>query len=521
MLTFTNKAAAEMKSRALRTAAVASDRINAGTFHSFGQTILRAHGSAVGINPDFEILDSQDQDELAHAAAASIRAPAMSLRGKWSAARITRATPTRDVLRFGEIYEELKRDEDVVDFDDLLVYSAELFEKHPEIATAYAQHYPNILVDEFQDTNAVQFAIIQALGKHASTISVFADDDQAIFQFAGADSENVHKFIQLLEATEYSLTVNYRCAANVVRHANLLIKADSQCSGRQMRADRAGGSVKLTRFNSVEEEAAEIAKEIEHRLEQGAEAETISVLVRNSHRAAHLVRALALREIPVSNWLDQSQESKERRLLKSCLAVVRDTLNARHCKRLAEFYKIQLGAQGATETILMPHKKTAGVGELLKVRALGKGGAPLADVLAAVHASVKAIDDEMAFYLDNVLEEVRAFTKRDPHFSLEHLLEELSLGRTGGAPTEGGGVKLASLHRTKGLQWPCVYIIGLENETLPDYRAVSDESISHERRLCFVGVCRAEDELTLTCARQVNGYSKDASPFLREMKLVR
>jgi DNA helicase II / ATP-dependent DNA helicase PcrA len=519
MLTFTNKAAAEMKSRALRTAAVPSDRINAGTFHSFAQSMLRAHGAAAGINPDFEILDAQDQDELANTAALSIRVARSRLREKWSSSRITREPPSREVRVFGEAYEALKRKEGVVDFDDLLVYSATLLETHPEIATAYGQHYSHILVDEFQDTNAVQFAIIQALSAHAATISVFADDDQAIFQFAGADSENVHKFIKELKAKEFSLTLNYRCTDAVVRHANLLIKADAQCSGRQMRAQRTGGTVRLSKFDSIEQEAAAIADEISGMLQGGSNPEAISVLVRSSRRAEHLVRALTARGVPVSNWLDQTHETAERRLLKSCLGVVHDTLNSRHCKRLCDFYRIPDGHYNSTEAFLLAHENATGIHELMQVRQSGKAGAPLADVLASVHASVKAIDDEMAYYLDGVLGEARAFTKHDPHFSLEHLLEELSLGRTGGAPTEGGGVKIASLHRTKGLQWPCVYIIGLENDTLPDFRATTDEQLSHERRLCFVGVCRAEDELTLTYVRQLSGYPKDRSRFLREMAL--
>lgn len=519
MLTFTNKAAAEMKSRALRTAAVPSDRINAGTFHSFAQNILRAHGTVVGINPDFEILDSQDQDELANTAALSIRVARSKLRERWSSSRITREPPSREILAFGEAYEALKRKEGVVDFDDLLVYSATLLENHPEIATAYGRHYSHILVDEFQDTNAVQFAIIQALSTHAVTISVFADDDQAIFQFAGADSENVHKFIKELKAKEYSLTVNYRCTDAVVKHANLLIKADAQCSGRQMRAHRTGGTVQLLKFDSIQQEAIAIADDISSRLQGGCNPEAISILVRSSRRAENLVRTLTARNVPVSNWLDHSHETEERRLLKSCLAVVRDTLNSRHCKRLCDFYRIPDGRHRSTEAFLFSHDGAAGIRELQQVRQLGKAGAPLADVLASIHESVKAIDDEMAYYLDGVLDEVRAFTVHDPHFSLDHLLEELSLGRTGGAPTEGGGVKVASLHRTKGLQWPCVFIIGLENDTLPDFRATTEEQLSQERRLCFVGVCRAEDELTLTYVRQLNGYLKDRSRFLREMAL--
>lgn len=517
MLTFTNKAAAEMKARALRTAAVPSSRIHASTFHSFGQGLLRAHGELVGITPDFEILDNQDQDELATAAAAAMRSRP-KLR-EWGNARRTRELASRQVLQFGDAYEAAKRQEGVVDFDDLLVYTADLLAKEPEIAAAYGRRFSHLLIDEFQDTNAVQFAIVRALVEHTASVSVFADDDQAIFQFAGADAENVHNFIKQLGAKEYSLTVNYRCREAVVQHANRLIKADTRSSGRQMRAHRPDGIVRLRSFPTTEREAAVLAAEIADKVGRGCKPESISVLVRSSYRAEHLLRALAANEVPVSNWLDLSHETKERRLLRACLSVSRDMLNARHCKRLAEFYGMPEGRERRTAAFLESHKKTPGIRELLQVRELGKRSGSLEEVLSLVRASVEAVDAEMAYYLQGVLDDVRAFIKQDPEFSLEHLLEELSLGSSGGAPTEGGGVKIASLHRTKGLQWPHVYIVGLEEDTLPDYRADNEEGVRQERRLCFVGACRAEDELTLTHVAQLKGYTKEPSRFVEEMEL--
>jgi superfamily I DNA/RNA helicase len=150
---------------------------------------------------------------------------------------------------------------------------------------------------------------------------------------------------------------------------------------------------------------------------------------------------------------------------------------------------------------------------------MARGNTPVEIVLRQVQAAVEAVDSELAYSLNSVLEGVQAFRKHDPDFTLEHLLVELSLGTPGGAPTEGGGVKLASLHRTKGLQWPHVYLVGMEEETLPDHRSVDDEEeLRQERRLCFVGVCRAEERLTLTRVKALRGYMKAPSRFLREMK---
>src|SRR5207245_5178604 len=142
--------------------------------------------------------------------------------------RLRLQLPTAEVAKFGTAFESSKRKGDVVDFDDLIVYVVRLFREKADIAKAYAANFQHILVDEFQDTNAAQFAVVRALAEHAppnSTISVFADDDQAIFGFAGAEAQNINRFCEELQAKIYPLTTNYRCAKEIVAVANRLIKA--------------------------------------------------------------------------------------------------------------------------------------------------------------------------------------------------------------------------------------------------------------------------------------------------------
>lgn len=235
LLTFTNKAAAEMKARALQVATVTSDRVWASTFHTFGMRVLHAHGDLVGVGREFETLDDEEREALSQEAA--LAAGVSDRYRRWSYLRLRRREAHEaEVVRFGQAYEAAKRDRGVLDFDDLIVYTADLFEQHEEVATAYATKYPHLLVDEFQDTNAAQFAIVRALARGTRTVSVFADDDQAIYRFAGAEAENVRRFMIELGATEFPLTVNYRCRQAVVDCANRLIAADPQASGRQMRS---------------------------------------------------------------------------------------------------------------------------------------------------------------------------------------------------------------------------------------------------------------------------------------------
>lgn len=516
LLTFTNKAAAEMKSRTIKASAVASNRITACTYHSFTQGILRAHGKLVGLPQEFEVLDPEEQEQLANTVTKALRG--RNLRWEWSRVRLRCGKPSAAVHEFGERYQALKQEEGAVDFDDLLVLSAKLFEENPQIAAAYGKRYAHFLLDEFQDTNAVQFAIVRALAQHSQTVSVFADDDQAIFRFAGADSKHIVSFTNELRAKEYPLTVNYRCRNAIVECANSLIRADSMTSGRQMRADKDGGEVRCHVFDSAEDEAVYVADQIALLMKQGVAAEDISILVRSEYRAVSLIRTLIAKRVPVSNWLDRTHESKERRLLRCCLAVIADTLNTRSASRLCELFRIPHTEERATEAFLSAHAHFPGITELQETRKLARGGASVELIVKQVQAAIDQIDTELAHSFNSLLEGIQAFKEHDPDFSLENLLSELALGTPGGAPTEGGGVKLASLHRTKGLQWPNVFLVGLEEGTLPDHRSVKDdEELRQERRLCFVGVCRAEDQLVVTRVKNLAGHWKEPSVFLEEM----
>jgi DNA helicase-2/ATP-dependent DNA helicase PcrA len=277
LLTFTNKAAAEMKTRALAAGNLTAERIQAGTFHGFGALVLRSHGDLVGVAKDFEILDAEERDAFA---ADTVNRHGVPDRARqWTYLRLRRQEMPDAVARFGRVFEADKRAAGVVDFDDLVVYTAQLLEDHDELCAAYGARFEHIMVDEFQDTNAVHFAIVAALARHATTVSVFADDDQAIMRFAGADAANVARFSGELEAKTYPLNWNYRCREQIVVHANRLIAADPRPSGRTMRAKKTGGQVVHASFRDTREEAQRLGSEIsELVLERDVPAATIAVL---------------------------------------------------------------------------------------------------------------------------------------------------------------------------------------------------------------------------------------------------
>jgi DNA helicase-2/ATP-dependent DNA helicase PcrA len=518
LLTFSNKAAAEMKARALAVGNLGAERIDAGTFHGFGARFLRSHGELAGIEQGFEILDEEESKELAAETAARHDVP--DRRAQRSYLRVRRARMPPDTEAFGATFERDKRAAGVLDFDDLVVYTAELLESNEELCAAYASRFQHVMVDEFQDTNAVHFAIVAALAKHASTVSVFADDDQAIMRFAGADVANVGRFTRELDATPYTLNWNYRCREQIVRHANKLIAADSSSSGRQMRAKKPGGQVELLRFSDTIAEALALGGEIASLvLEQNVPASSIAVLSRAGPRSNELVEALMQSGVPVTDWRGTAYESEERRLLVACVSTIRARLNDRQARRLSQLLSVEVIEERETHLFLSAHAGSPVAEQLLALRQQALRGASPRAVVEQAQKAIAAYDSDAGERAYELVEAVADFERLDPAFSLDQLLAELVLKSGGRSPTAGGGVKIATLHGTKGLQWPTVFLVGMEQGKLPDYRAVEKGDVGDDRRACFVGACRAEGRLVFSYARSFRGFPQHPSQFLGEMGL--
>lgn len=517
-LTFTNKAAAEMKSRALSASSVASDRLRAGTFHGFGMEFLRGHGGAVGIGSDFDVVDPEEAQEIAMAAAAATSIDDHLAR--WNYCRLRCLEIDGPELEFGQVYEAAKREAAVVDFDDLVVYPGQILRENDNLAAAYAARYHHVLVDEFQDTNAAQFQTVRALAPYTSTVSVFADDDQAIFRFVGAEAENINRFVDQLEAVVYPLTCNYRCRNQIVGRANDLIAADPNPSGRIMRANVEGGEVHRRTFASTAEEARILGKEIEDRLGSADRLPgEIAILVRSGHRASELVDDLTARSVPVSDWRGDTYDSSARRVFTTGMAVLRGKLSDRQAIRLCDLMDEPAPDERDTHALLMSlsHKPLAS--GLLDVRESAFAGAPASQIASHVQELLELEVPEAAAGLRHLAAAVADFEAYDSEFSLDDLLADLVLSGGGRSPTASGGVKVASLHKTKGLEWPVVYLLGLEEGHSPDRHAESAAEIADERRLCFVGICRAEDELNVTFSQRLRSYGKRPSRFLSEMQI--
>jgi ATP-dependent DNA helicase UvrD/PcrA len=517
LLTFTNKAAAEMKARAMDVARISSRRLAASTFHTFCADVLRAHGEVAGISRDFEILDEREARRIANQVASLYSMPS-TLPQQFRDARLRRVVLSEQLKKFGDRYQAAKKQAVVVDFDDLVVMVADLFYARQDIVQAYAGRYPHILVDEFQDTNAAQSSIVHCMAAEAKTVSIFADDDQAIFGFAGAEAANIQRFITISGATAYPLTVNYRSASKIVEAANLIISASPGSSGRKMRAFRIGGTVELRTHMTIEQEAYDIGAEIAGLVSSGTTTGEIAVLVRSGWRADLIFQDLHARGIPVSDWRGESHSPDDRRLFAACLSAVRGTLNARQAGVLCSVMGVEPTGAMETDAFLTKHAEEPLANGLSAMRNLVFDGASAHQVASAAQVAVTSQNVDLGASLQDMIDSVAHFELYDKEFSVEHLLSELALGSIGRAPAAGGGIKVASLHRTKGLQWKIVYLVGLEEGNHPDYRS-TEKGLIEERRLCFVGISRAEDKLFITRCGITGGRARNPSRFLTEMGL--
>ena len=508
LLAFMNKAAAEMKARCLDGAPFAANRIWAGTFHAFGAALLRSHGHLLEIDPDFEILDRDDAVGLGGAGPDAFT--------RWSKARVERQSERHPLTSYGSEYEAAKRRENALDFDDLIVLASKLLESNHDLAQAYGQRYPHLLIDEFQDTDASRFAIIRALAPHVRTISMFADDDQAIMGFAGADRANVQHFCRELDAKIYPLTCNYRSTAAIVAAANRLLAADPAGSDRRMEADRSGGHVALWEFHDDQSEAAEIAAFVSRRLNDCAP-EDIAILVRNAYQGDSVEAALRAVGVPLSDWRGDLVDGEIRKTAAACLAILRPRLASRHETRICDLAAAEFVGHGDSELLIAALSGNPVIDELKRMRMAALGGASVVEVVEHLETLVLAGAPELEPEMQSLVASVRAFAAHDPEFSVEHLLTELALKSGGYAPTATGGVKLSTLHRTKGLEWPIVILACADQGVLPDYRNLLGAKLSEERRLCFVGVTRAEEELILTHAAWRGNRSRPRSQFIGEL----
>ncbi len=576
-LTFTNKAADEMKERVASFVPGLEARANIGTFHSFCGQVLRQHGVHLGIKPDFAIY-SQDndrravfEDALERAAsegkALSVdhtrylglidRMKAQLIQPQDAGARLSQLKdPQRIALAYHVYEEELKR-LNVLDFNALIYEAHRLFTTFPAIATRYRRSHPYWLFDEFQDTNDAQYRLIRAMaGDEFRNIFAVADDDQIIYQWNGASFRQLQRLRADFSVQLIQLPTNYRCPPAIVEAANRLVVYNVQRT--ETKTPLVAGKtdfrlpefehIQLREFATEEEEADAIAREIALRGE--GQWGQIAVLARNRTLLERIQQAL--QDQHVLTVVAQRRDdflSAEFRWLVACLTQVLRPLDKRNISILIEAFNRIAEIDVAVAQVNADAEAT---GESyfnvwLQSAARKTGNSPgeifrkLMERLAldpsAAKQTIENVIGEFELSLTDhhtdpdLSEDLRAWREisRDiaRHFGqnipLDQFLQQLQLRSKEPSP-QPGTVTLMTVHGAKGREFDIVYVIGLAEDIMPSYqsRQKGDDSpeMEEERRNCFVAITRAKECLILSRADQYRGWQKQPSRFLVEMDLA-
>jgi ATP-dependent DNA helicase UvrD/PcrA len=575
-ITFTNKAAGEMRERVAELVGPVGRRMWVSTFHSACSRILRREASLLGYRSSFTIYDQADAQRLTDWVRRDLnldpkRFPARQLHAQISSLKNELVLPAQYAemasgpaeRRIAEVYTEYQRrlaDASAVDFDDLLVLAVRLFREHPEALARYQQRFRHVLVDEFQDTNVAQFELVRMLTQEHRSVMVVGDLDQAIYKFRGADFRNLMRFEDTFpEATVVVLDQNYRSTQRILDAANSVIVNNTSHRPKRLWSEKGAGE-QITRYQGDDEhdEAQFVVREV-HRLVDGAEFRygDVAVFYRTNAQSRVLEEALVRSGVPYRVF--GGVKFYDRREIKDALAYLRALVNPDDevsWKRIVNtprrgvgdtsVAKIDAYAKGAGVTFRAAAENAAAAG--VHGKALG-GLRELLDLIAEVEeAAAGGVGTTLEAVLmrSGYLAELEAERSVEAHGRVENLQElvgsarefddqieqgdlaglvaigGIGVGEESGAPPEGlarvqafleaislvtdldendpeqSSVTLMTLHSAKGLEFPVVFLIGLEDGVFPHVRSLGDpDELEEERRLCYVGLTRAEERLYL------------------------
>lgn len=565
-VTFTNKAAGEMRERV---AALLKDISRPyegqlpfiGTFHSFCVRILQAHAQKLGYLPRFTIFDDSDTSGLIKEIMADFEINPKQFTPGAVGAEISRLkneliTPahyaeTNDLSNLfpktiQQIYAEYQnrlRQSNAMDFDDLLDNVVLLFENHPEVLAAYQDRFRYIHVDEWQDTNRVQYLLIKALAEKNRNIAVVGDDAQAIYAFRGADFRNILNFEQdWPDAKVIILDQNYRSTQIILNAASAVISRNKNQREKQLWTEQQDGSRIILSITENEcTEAAYLLETMQEQRKNGYSLNDMVVLYRTNAQSRVFEEMLLEHNIPYK--IVGEVRFYQRKEIKDILAYIRLLLNEKDAMSLKRI--INVPPRGIRKKSLEFYRdRTLKLPGRAKTEALDAFDALLAGLRDSIHREtgsefIKHLVSTLKYreYLEETqpqaeerwqnIEELVSVAKRydelEPPAGLEKLLEDAALmSETEEEDAAQDVLNLMTLHAAKGLEFRIVFLVGMEEGIFPHNRALfSPGELEEERRLCYVGLTRAKEKVFLSCAlRRMHFGSIQAnipSRFLREI----
>lgn len=563
-LTFTNKAAHEMKERiAELVSEPQAKKLTVGTFHSFCIRVLRQEIKRLNYLPNFTIADASDQEGIIKQAMAMAGYSAVEDISAFRVAayigkqknqlvdyRAARKQADNDAeARMAYVYEHyqtLLETQNMLDFDDMLLLAHELFSRFPEVLEKYRERYHYILVDEYQDTNYAQFRVVKLLCGGRNNICVVGDDDQSIYGWRGADVGNILKFPEIFPGTvQVKLEQNYRSTNNILKAANAVISTNAERFEKKLWSVHGDGdSIWVVPGKTNEAEAAFIADYIlQERSAMGLEFRDFAILYRSNHLSR--LFELALRKAGIPYRLVGGQEFFQRKEIKDAAAYLKLLVNPLEDQSLLRILSVPPRGLGDKAVNRLKELKAAAFlpfTSLLKENAFLHSLAPnsaaearaLADCMEKYHARLAApgnLAEKVRNYLTDVgyynglqkiykniedskkrQENVEEFLNAIAEFehkaesppTLMDYLESYSLleenDRTE-EPGDGNAVTLSTVHAAKGLEYPFVFLAALERNIFPHERSVEEGNMDEELRLFYVALTRAKLRLVITFCR--------------------
>ncbi len=553
-ITFTNKAAAEMRQRLEGLVGPRVRAIWAATFHSACVRILRRDAPHVGYERNFAIFDASDQLRLIRRCLEDEdidpkRVDPRSVLGWISDAKNRLLGPSemdidsfRDeqVVRIYNRYQNRLLANQAMDFDDLLRLTVQLLEGDAEVREHYQERFRHILVDEYQDTNHAQYRLVRVLGEPQRNVMVVGDDDQGIYSWRGADVANILDFERdYPDATVIALEQNYRSTGTILKAANAVVAHNPNRHPKALWTDRGdGGPIEIIECRDEREEARVVVGEVQRAVDDGDSLSDIAVFYRTNAQSRAVEDMLVRAAVPYQ--VIGGPKYYERAEVKDLLAYLRVAVNPNDevsFGRMITSPKRGVGPGAVTRlsayAVEMGLPLTDALADADRVEGLNpsqrRGFSALASVVAEIRSHARAdvpVDRlvELAFEesgmramfeadgsaeaegrIENLEELVRTgaeYMNRAEEPSLSGFLEEIALYADADAVDTGGGqVTLMTIHNAKGLEFDRVVIIGMEQNLFPHSRSETPEQLEEERRLCYVGITRARRRLILTHAR--------------------
>ena len=544
-ITFTNKAAQEMRERVDQIAGFGADQVWVATFHATCMRILRRHIDRLGYDTNFTIYDTDDQKSVIKQICKRLNIDTKMYKERTLLSEIPSAKDELVDVREFEVksvgdykksviakvyreYQETLKKSNALDFDDIIVKTVELFKSCPEVLYNYQERFKYIMVDEYQDTNTAQFELIRLLADGYRNLCVVGDDDQSIYKFRGANIRNILDYEKVYpDAKVIKLEQNYRSTQNILDAANAVIRNNRGRKEKALWTEKGAGSrVHFRQFDNAYEEAEYIADDIADKVKNdGIAYADCAVLYRTNAQSRLLEERMVVEGIPyhvvggvnfyarqeirdILAYLKTIDNGRDEVALRRIINVPKRSIGAASLEKVADYAQMKditlfdaLCEADQIKGLGRAEPKIRGFVNLIEVLRSGLSSYTLPDLIKSL---LERID--YAEYLSEFLEEIMLVADIDN--------------------VENGDnrVLLMTLHSAKGLEFPVVYLAGMEDGLFPSFMTIASDDpleIEEERRLAYVGITRAKEDLTLTCAksRMLRGETQynPVSRFVREI----